>query len=80
MFYVVFELLEEKHLLYHLDHDAKVTILDRVSHILNAILKNGEGQNFSVKQFTLNNLIPMFVNKSIKLINPHITHLYLSVL
>ena len=49
MFYVVFDLLEEKQLYYSLDSEGKITVLDKVVEILLEILKNGESKNFSVK-------------------------------
>ncbi|CDW81095.1 UNKNOWN [Stylonychia lemnae] len=80
MFYAVFEFLEDKHFQYYLDSDAKITIQDRVGQIISAILKNGDSQNYNVKYLALTQLLPMFVNKSIKIVNPNLSLVYLNIL
>lgn len=43
------------------------------------IFKNGDAKNFNVKLFTLSNMFPAFVNKTIKFMAPDLTNQYLDI-
>ena len=53
MFYVVFELIEDKQLTYYIDANATTTIFERIASIIKSILTNGEAKNFNIKQLIL---------------------------
>jgi len=54
MFYVVFELLEEKQLTYPIDSDATETVFDRIATIFKTVLLGSpDAKNFNVKSIVL---------------------------
>lgn len=76
IFFVVFELMEDKHLQYPFGES---TLYQRVCSILNSILQNGENKNYSIKLFVINTVIPSLINKSLEILTPEISKEYMKL-
>lgn len=60
MFYVVFDLMQDKQLMYNVDENN--TILDKVTLVFKSILiGNKEAKNYNVKSIVLNQLFKILV-------------------
>lgn len=75
MFYVVFDNLKTHQ--FQIELSDKSTIFDRVAQIMFAILKNGASKNLKTKNFVLNKMFPVLVNKNMNVLTSKKSNAYL---